>query len=200
MENIGYGKIVCLCGSSKFKDIFKQEERRLTLQGYIVLSLAIFVHADNEELTDEQIQMSIINHKKKIRMCDMVYVIDVDNYIGDCTQNEIKYAKSINKEIHYYNNKYNNMYESQYPVNDMMKKKTWNEFLDTGLLLQANQILHNFGYAITVSLDGENNVVEVYPARVKFRGFSEKAIDKSYTKVAQYLKENMNDLVKEVED
>jgi len=81
----------------------------------------------------------------------------------------------------------------------MVSKKTWKEFRETGLLFYMNQILHVFGWAIVVEVDDTGNIVNVYPARVKFRGFSTDAIDRGYTRVTQYLKNNVDELLSECE-
>ena len=91
------------------------------------------------------------------------------------------------------------MYKVSYGINNNSIKKSWDEFLKTGLL-QVNQILHNFGFAITVSKDKQGNFIEAYPARVTYRGFHEQSIDKSYTNVAKYLKENAEELLKDCEE
>lgn len=80
-----------------------------------------------------------------------------------------------------------------------MKKKTWDEFRETGLLWFINTILHLFGWAIVVEIEN-NKVVDAYPARVRFRGFSEEINSKGYKEITHYLNENINDLVKDVED
>lgn len=40
-------------------------------------------------------------HFRKIDLCDEVYVINKDGYIGESTTNEINYAKKLNKPIYY---------------------------------------------------------------------------------------------------
>ena len=58
------------------------------------------------------------------------------------------------------------------PDVEMVTKKTWQEFRDTGLFWWINSILHTFGWAICIEL--ENGIItNSYPARVKFRGFDE---------------------------
>ena len=99
-----YGQVVVLSGSTKFKESFISEARRLALEGYIVISLSVFHHANNEDLTAEQIEMLMINHKKKIRMCDILHIINENNYMGKGTIEEIEYAKKYNKEITYMEN------------------------------------------------------------------------------------------------
>lgn len=61
----------------------------------------------------------------------------------------------------------------------MIKRKSWKEFRKTGLLLIVNQILNIFGWAIAFSFDDKDNLKEIYPARVKFRGFDEKSTNMS---------------------
>ena len=43
----GNNKIVCLCGSTKFKDDFDRVSEELTLKGYIVLRPEIYSHNEN---------------------------------------------------------------------------------------------------------------------------------------------------------
>lgn len=61
-------------------------------------------------------------------------------------------------------------------------------------------ILHTFGWAIVVDIDEDGQITRVYPARVKFRGFSEKANAEGYIKVSQYLEESAKVLCKEAKE
>ena len=54
----------------------------------------------------------------------------------------------------------------------MIDKKSWQEFRDSGFLSFTNTILHLFGWAIVLELDDDQNIVDVYPARIKFKRFS----------------------------
>lgn len=81
----------------------------------------------------------------------------------------------------------------------MVEKKTWNEFRDSGFLWWINMILHTFGWAICVYINDEK-IVDVYPARVKYRGFSEKNNTDGYIKVSKYMKENVDELLEESEN
>lgn len=53
----------------------------------------------------------------------------------------------------------------------MVNKKTWQEFKDTGMLWFANTILHAFGWSIVCEMEN-GEVINAYPARVAFRGFT----------------------------
>jgi hypothetical protein len=79
----------------------------------------------------------------------------------------------------------------------MVTKKSWEEFRSIGLLWWINTILHMFGWAICFDYDDNKNLIEVYPARVKFRGFGNKQITEGYQKVSQYLKDNIDELLQE---
>ena len=78
----------------------------------------------------------------------------------------------------------------------MIRKKSWEEFRSTGLVLFINQILHVFGWCIVFNIiDGK--VVDCFPARTRFRGFSNQDVSESYGQITSYLKENMEELEKE---
>ena len=95
-------KIVTLCGSTKFKDQFLESQKKLTLDGYIVISVGLFGHSgDNEVWSEGTKEMLDDMHKRKIDLADEIFVINVNGYIGDSTNSEIKYALSTNKEVKY---------------------------------------------------------------------------------------------------
>lgn len=93
-------KVITLCGSTKFKDLFVETAKRLTLQGYIVLMPNVFGHS-GDEFTDEQKIMLDDMHKRKIDMSDSIFVINRNGYIGSSTMSEIEYASTHNKQIVY---------------------------------------------------------------------------------------------------
>ena len=79
----------------------------------------------------------------------------------------------------------------------MIDKKTWKEFRKSGLLWFVNTILHVFGWAIVVNIDDNGNVKECYPARVKFRGFDVDTNTNGYIALSEYLKQNIDEILKE---
>ena len=78
----------------------------------------------------------------------------------------------------------------------MIERKTWEEFRDSKLLWFINTILHTFGWAIVIESDNDM-VTDVYPARVKFRGFSEKINTEGYIGLSKYMKDNSEELLEE---
>lgn len=99
---IGTYKVVTLCGSTKFKEQYLEAQKRLTLEGNIVISVGLFGHSgDNEVWTEGTKAMLDDMHLRKIDMADEVFVINVGGYIGSSTRNEIKYAMDHGKEVRY---------------------------------------------------------------------------------------------------
>lgn len=99
---VGKYKVITLCGSTKFKDEFIEVQKRLTLEGNIVISVGLFGHSgDSEVWTDGTKAMLDDMHFRKIDMADEIFVVNVNGYIGSSTKNEIEYARSKNKVINY---------------------------------------------------------------------------------------------------
>lgn len=95
-------KVITLCGSTRFKEQFIEIQKKLTLEGNIVISVGAFGHCgDNEVWTDGKKAMLDRMHLAKIDLADEIFVINVDNYIGDSTRNEIEYAKSKGKRVRF---------------------------------------------------------------------------------------------------
>jgi len=89
----------------------------------------------------------------------------------------------------------------------LIVKKSWNQFQKTGLLLIVNQILHIFGWAIVINYekyynDGSNkNIIHsVYPARVRFRGFTGECVSEAYLKLSKYMCKNYKQLLEEAKE
>lgn len=95
--------IVCLCGSTKFKQEFVTANFRETMEGKIVLSVGWFSHTDGNIFTpsaDEKKSLDEL-HKRKIDLADEVLILNVGGYIGESTRSELEYAKRKGKVIRY---------------------------------------------------------------------------------------------------
>ena len=109
---VGKYKVVTLCGSTRFKEQFMDAQKRLTLAGYIVISVGLFGHAGDQEVWDGMDEGTLSKtkemlddmHKRKIDMADEIYVINVGGYIGGGTRSEIQYAEEHGKPVRYYQN------------------------------------------------------------------------------------------------
>ena len=94
-------RIICYCGSLRFKKLFEKYEYESVFKGEIsLLPCCMFVDIEREfgalssykQKADEQ-------HKRKIDICDEVFVINENGYIGESTRSEINYALSIGKPV-----------------------------------------------------------------------------------------------------
>ena len=93
-------KVITLCGSTRFRKEFERINKKLTLEGNVVISVGCFGHA-GDTISQEQKELLDQIHLQKIDMADEVFVINVDGYIGKSTSREIKYALSVGKPVVY---------------------------------------------------------------------------------------------------
>lgn len=99
---VGKYPVITLCGSTRFKEQFIEAQKRLTLEGNIVISVGLFGHSGDDEVwTEGTKQMLDDMHKRKIDMADSIYVINVGGYIGESTRSEIDYAGKHGKKVEY---------------------------------------------------------------------------------------------------
>lgn len=106
---VGKYKVITLCGSTRFKDEFMEAQKRLTLEGNIVISVGLFGHAGDAEVWENMDEGTLTKtkemlddmHKRKIDMADEIFVINVGGYIGSSTKTEIEYALQTGKRVRY---------------------------------------------------------------------------------------------------
>ena len=99
---VGKFPVITLCGSTRFKEQFLEAQKRLTLEGNIVISVGLFGHSGDDEVWTPGTKEMLDNmHKRKIDMADAIYVINVGGYIGSSTRSEIEYAEKHGKTIMY---------------------------------------------------------------------------------------------------
>ena len=106
---VGGYRVITLCGSTRFKNEFMEAQKRLTLQGNIVISVGLFGHSGDQEVWENMDEGTLTKtkemlddmHKRKIDMAYTIYVINVGGYIGDSTRSEIDYAITHGKTVEY---------------------------------------------------------------------------------------------------
>lgn len=99
-------EIICLCGSSRFIDQFAILAWNMEKEGAITLSLHLLPkwyteHANHQAEFEGVSERMDELHLRKIDMCDRVFVVNVDGYIGDSTRKEIAYAQEHGKPVIY---------------------------------------------------------------------------------------------------
>ena len=106
---VGKYKVITLCGSTRFKEAFLEAQKRLTLEGNIVISVGLFGHSGDNEVWENMDEGTLTRtkemlddmHKRKIDLADEIFVINVGGYVGESTRSEIAYAEAHGKPVRY---------------------------------------------------------------------------------------------------
>lgn len=106
---VGEYRVITLCGSTRFRDAFMEAQKRLTLEGNIVISVGLFGHSGDHEVWENMDEGTLTKtkemlddmHLRKIDMADEIFVINVGGYIGASTRREIAYAERTGKAVRY---------------------------------------------------------------------------------------------------
>lgn len=94
--------VVTLCGSTKFRDDFLAEAKRLTLEGAIVISVGVFAHHEPGFDPDGPTKAMLDElHLRKIDLAGRVHVVNPGGYVGTSTRREIAYAADRGKAVTY---------------------------------------------------------------------------------------------------
>lgn len=124
---VGGYKVITLCGSTKFKDEFIQEQKRLSLEGNIVISVGLFGHSGDIEVYSAGVKEMLDDmHKRKIDMADEIFVINKNGYIGSSTRSEIEYAIKTNKKVSY--------------LEQPIEKEIWDAYFKDGTLANCDLV------------------------------------------------------------
>lgn len=102
--------VMVLIGSTRFVTAFELVNMHYTLMGWVVISCGLFGHADHppgskfitadgDESDLRKAHLDAL-HLEKIKLADVVTVINVGGYIGTSTQREIEFAKQCGKRVH----------------------------------------------------------------------------------------------------
>lgn len=91
-------KIICICGSTRFRAEMAAANRDLTLAGIIVLAPGVFAH-DGDVITDAQKVALDRLHRDKIGLAHEVLVVNPNGYVGESTRREIAYARQTGKPV-----------------------------------------------------------------------------------------------------
>ena len=98
----GKYKVITLCGSTRFREEFLEVQKRLTLEGSIVISVGLFGHSGDDEVWADGVKEMLDDmHKRKIDMADEIFVINKGGYIESSTRSEIEYAHARGKAVRY---------------------------------------------------------------------------------------------------
>lgn len=92
--------VVCICGSTRFREQIVAATRDRTLAGDIVLAPGVFGHSGDAMTEGQKVALDAL-HLRKIDMADRVLVVNPGGYIGESTAREIAYAHSTHTPVTY---------------------------------------------------------------------------------------------------
>lgn len=91
--NNGEYPVICICGSTRFREDIYLAYERLTRAGWITLGVCPVMREGDDPLTAEEYQNIVDMHYQKMHMADAIYVVNKGGYIGESTRSEITHAK-----------------------------------------------------------------------------------------------------------
>lgn len=91
---------ITLCGSTRFRDEYELWNKRLSLAGFLVYSVAGFMHSGDTFTEEEKARLDQI-HLAKIDHSHAIVVLNPEGYVGDSTAREIRHAKMSGKPVYY---------------------------------------------------------------------------------------------------
>lgn len=101
-------KMITICGSTRFIEhmavcawILERDESVIVMGLHL---LPKWYTDEKDHVAESEGVAEAIDalHRKKIELCDEVFVVDVDHYIGEATLKEVHYARVLNKLIRWY--------------------------------------------------------------------------------------------------
>jgi len=96
--------IVCLCGSTRFPDAWREAYRAESFAGRIVLSVGVLIQDGAEPIRTDGPDKTALDelHKRKIDLADEVLVVsDATGYFGSSTTSEIAYARGLGRPVRF---------------------------------------------------------------------------------------------------
>lgn len=92
---------ITLCGSARFEHEFKDMNKRLSLEGHVVHTLACYPSDEGGKDWYTVEQKAILDevYLWKIDNSSAILVLNVDGYIGEGCKREIRYAQRTGKRI-----------------------------------------------------------------------------------------------------
>lgn len=95
-------KIVTLCGSMRFAKQMQRIAMELEAKhGYCAICP---IDVPDTPLDENDLDNLAKAHYRKIDIADIVYIVNINGYIGESVSKELQYAIAHNKEIIYHEN------------------------------------------------------------------------------------------------
>lgn len=91
-------KVVTLCGSMRFQNEMMEIAEKLAREGECVLTPVYMVMKDCE-ISEEEVKRLKLEQFKRIELANEIFVVNVDEYVGESTMAEIEFAERNGKRV-----------------------------------------------------------------------------------------------------
>ena len=91
-------KVVTLCGSMRFQNEMMEIAEKLAREGECVLTPVYMVTKDCE-ISEEEVKRLKLEQFKRIELANEIFVVNVDEYVGESTMAEIEFAERNGKRV-----------------------------------------------------------------------------------------------------
>ena len=101
---VGKYKVITLCGSTRFKDEFMEAQKRLTLEGNIVISVGLFGHSGDNEVWENMDEGTLTKTKEMLayltdRRGALVDTRELQAVLWENTSGHDSYYKQLRKDL-----------------------------------------------------------------------------------------------------
>ena len=97
-------KVVTLCGSMRFQNEMMEIAEKLAREGECVLTPVYMVMKDCE-ISEEEVKRLKLEQFKRIELANEIFVVNVDEYVGESTMAEIEFAERNGKRVRWMESK-----------------------------------------------------------------------------------------------
>ena len=91
-------KTVTICGSMRFEKEMQEIAFDLETRHEMNVLQCVY-NAANREISEAERNALAKAHFQKIALCDAIYVVDIEGYIGASVMEEIHFAQANGKEV-----------------------------------------------------------------------------------------------------
>ena len=126
-----------LCGSARFESVWHEANKQLGLAGHICYSLMTFpsIEGDKSWYTEEEKWMLDLAHFAKIEESNAVLILNINNYLGESSFRELKWARMRNKSIYWLvpsEGKYDSQGKGEFLIHNFISDKAYKLILSKG--------------------------------------------------------------------
>ena len=97
-------KVVTLCGSMRFQNEMMEIAEKLAREGECVLTPVYMVMKDCE-ISEKEVKRLKLEQFKRIELANEIFVVNVDEYVGESTMAEIEFAERNGKRVRWMESK-----------------------------------------------------------------------------------------------